>query len=124
MVWYPEFIPAAGACLVSRNVLSGRGRVRWLVRQSSVAMADNGWRVFSSVDSDEYLADPGNMKIADYNEVCAIEPLLIGVWDFPVGSDLQVVDDELGKRLVDTVTGQDIPEEAFYVPPSMRDQSE
>ena len=25
-------LPGAGACLVSRNVLSGAGRVRWMVR--------------------------------------------------------------------------------------------
>lgn len=32
MADYPEFIPEAGACLVSKNVLGGRGRVRWMVR--------------------------------------------------------------------------------------------
>ena len=51
MASYPEFIPKAGACLVSTNVLSGVGRVRWMVRQESQAPVDNGWRIFSHVDT-------------------------------------------------------------------------
>ena len=31
---YIEFIPNAGACLATRNVLEGRGRVRWVVRRA------------------------------------------------------------------------------------------
>ena len=38
----------------------------------------------------------------------------------PVGSDLQIVRDELGIRIVDTPTGREIPVENFYVPPSQR----
>ena len=119
MAEYREFIPKAGACLVSKNVLSGAGRVRWMVRKPSQAPVDNGWRIFSHIDSSEYLADPENLQIVDFNEVCAIEPALIGIYDFPVGSDLQIVDD--GRiRVVDTASGREIPPENFYVPPEMR----
>ena len=52
-----EFIPAAGACLVSKNVLSGAGRIKWMVREESRAAADNGWRIFSDIDTTEYLHD-------------------------------------------------------------------
>lgn len=97
-----ELIPKAGACLASKNGLEGRGRVRWMVREQSQAPVDNGWRIFSDIDTSEYLADPANLQITDYNDVCAIEPALIGIWDMPVGSDLQLVDDELGIRIVDT----------------------
>ena len=55
-----ELIPAAGACLVSKNVLSGAGRVKWMVREESQAAADNGCRIFSDVDTTEYLHDEGN----------------------------------------------------------------
>ncbi len=118
---YPEFIPKAGACLVSENVLSGAGKVRWMVRVPSQAPVDNGWRIFSHIDSEAYLADPKNLKVTDFNAVCAIEPALIGIYDFEVGSDLQIVDDEGGGiRIVDTPTGREVPPETFYVPPSMR----
>jgi hypothetical protein len=117
---YPEFIPGAGACLATTNVLSRRGRVRWMVREESKNAADNGWRIMSHIDTSEYLSDPANWKVADFNAVCALEPALIGIWDFKVGSDLQLVDDELGIRIVDTPTGRQIPEENLYVPPANR----
>lgn len=116
-----EFIPRAGACLTTKNVLSGAGRIKWMVREESRAAADNGWRIFSHIDSDEYLADSENFQIVDFNRLCELEPLLIGIWDFPVGSDLQIVDDGAGLQLVDTESGRVIPPETFYVPPAGRE---
>lgn len=84
--------------------------------------ADNGWRIFSSIDSEAYLADPSNLQVADFNAVCALEPALIGIYDFPVGSDLQIVDDGSGIRVVETATGREVPAENFFVPPAMRDR--
>lgn len=116
MPTYPEFIPKAGACLASKNVMSRAGRVRWMIRIQSQAPADNGWRIFSHIDSSEYLADTRNLEVVDFNAVCAIEPALIGIYDFPVGSDLQIVDDGERIRVVDTPTGEEIPPESLYVP--------
>lgn len=117
---YIEFIPKAGACLATTNVIEGRGRVRWMVRRPSKAPADNGWQIMSHIDTSEYLNDSSNWQIVDFNELCAIEPALIGIWDLPVGSDLQLVDDELGIRIVDTATGREVPRESLYVPPQHR----
>lgn len=117
---YPEFIPKAGACLATKNVMSGAGRVRWMVREESKAPVDNGWRIFSDIDDEAYLADSSNFVIVDFNEVCAIEPALIGIWDLEVGSDLQIVDDGHGIQVVDTPTGRVIPQENLYVPPADR----
>lgn len=116
-----EFIPKAGACVTTKNVLSGAGKVRWMVRRPSQAAADNGWQILSHIDTSEYLNDTSNWQVVDFNDLCAIEPALIGVWDLPVGSDLQLVRDEQGIRIVDTETGQEIPHEAMYVPPRFRD---
>ena len=120
MPTYPVFIPRAGACLVSRNIMSGAGRVRWMIRRESQNPVDNGWRIFSHIDSAEYLADPANLQVVDFNQVCAIEPALIGIYDFPIGSDLQIVDDGGRISIVDTPTGHEIPPEQFYVPPGLR----
>lgn len=117
---YPEFIPKAGACLATKNVMSGAGRVRWMVREESQAPSDNGWRIFSDIDDEAYLHDASNFVIVDFNEVCAIEPALIGIWDFEVGSDLQIVDEGNGVQIVDTPTGRVIPPENYYVPPADR----
>ena len=116
-----EFIPGAGACLATRNVIEEKGLVRWMVRGESKAPADNGWQIMSHIDTSEYLNDTSNWQIVDFNDLCAIEPALIGIWDLPVGSDLQIVRDELGIRIVDTPTGREIPVENLYVPrPSAR----
>ncbi len=115
-----EFIPKAGACLTTKNVLSGAGRIKWMVREESRAPVDNGWRIFSSIDTSDYLADSSNMQIVDYNALCEIEPALIGIWDFPVGSDLQIVDEGGGLKVVETASGREIPAENFYVPPAHR----
>jgi hypothetical protein len=115
-----EFIPGAGACLATRNVIEKKGLVRWMVRGESKAPADNGWQIMSHIDTSEYLNDTSNWQIVDFNDLCTIEPALIGIWDLPVGSDLQIVCDELGIRIVDTPTGREIPVENLYVPPSQR----
>jgi hypothetical protein len=117
---YPEFIPKAGACLVTLNAYEGRGALRWMVREVSKAPVDNGWRIMSAIDTSEYLSNPDNWRITDFNEVCAIEPALIGIWDLPVGSDLQIVRDEQGTRIVETPTGREVTAEHLYVPPSQR----
>ena len=115
-----EFIPNAGACLATLNVINRTGVVRWMVRVPSQMPADNGWQIMSHLDTTEYLNDLSNWRIVDFNDLCAIEPALIGIWDMPVGSDLQIVRDELGIRIFDTPTGREIPVEAMYVPPDKR----
>ena len=115
-----EFIPNAGACLATLNVINRTGVVRWMVRVPSQMPADNGWQIMSHLDTTEYLNDLANWRIVDFNDLCAIEPALIGIWDMPVGSDLQIVRDELSIRIFDTPTGREIPVEAWYVPPDKR----
>ncbi|MDL9935365.1 DUF2185 domain-containing protein [Gordonia sp. ABSL1-1] len=115
-----EFIPKAGACLATTNVMTQRGRVRWMHRRPSQAPADNGWRIMSDIDTSEYLNDQSNWQIVDFNDVCTIEPALISIWDFAVGSDLQIVDEGNGMIIVDTPSGEQIPPENYYVPPQNR----
>ncbi len=115
-----EFIPNAGACIATKNVLNGVGVVRWMVRHPSQHPADNGWFIMGHLDTEDYLADTSNYQITDFNLLCNIEPALIGIWNLPVGSDLQIVRDELGIRIVDTPTGREIPLEEQYIPPQFR----
>lgn len=77
-------------------------------------------RIFSDIDTDEYLADSANRQIVEYNRLCEIEPAPINIYDLPVGSDLQIVDDEAGMRIVDTATCDAISPRQFYVPPQYR----
>lgn len=68
-----EFIPKAGACLATRNVIEQKGLVRWMVRGESQVPADNGWQIMSHIDTSDYLNDSSNWQIVDFNDLCAIE---------------------------------------------------
>jgi len=116
----PQFIPNAGGCILSKSIIEGRGRVKWMVRKPSKAPQDNGWVIFSDVDDSAYLADSSNLQVVDFNQACLFEPALIGIWNMPVGSDLQIVDDGESIQIVDTPTGRVIPRDELYVPPAMR----
>lgn len=117
---YIEFIPHSGACLATTNVMERRGLVRWMVRVPPTGGADNGWQISSHIDTVEYLRDKSSWQIVAFNDVCNIEPALVGIYNFPVGSDLQIVRDERGISIYDTPTGRQIPVEEFYVPPQFR----
>lgn len=118
-----EFIKDSGACLVSNRVLSGQGRVRFMYRSTSQGPADNGWRIFSEFDDASFTADlVNNFSIISFNEICTIEPTLVGIYDFPVGADLVLERPAEGPiSIVDATTGQQIPTEALYVPEQHRD---
>ena len=75
-----EFIKGAGGSLVSRNILDRCGNIKWLNREEPVNPADNGWRILSDVDTDEFLSDPDNMAVVDFNAMCGMEPALIGIY--------------------------------------------
>ena len=92
------FITNAGAAIVSRKIVERTGNIKWLIREAPIAPQDTGWRILSDRDTDEYLADPANMTVVDFNEICDIEPACIGIYDLPVGSDIQLVVEPDGRR--------------------------
>jgi hypothetical protein len=83
-------------------------RLRWLVRNAPVNSQDNGWRFFSELDDDAYAADPSNFEVVSFNSVVAIEPAVLPVLYLPVGTDLELVREESGKRFVNSTTGEEI----------------
>lgn len=115
-----EFIPNAGLCLVSRKVMEREAPVRWMTRGRPQAPGDTGWQILSIADTPEYLQQPGNLVIADYNAVCMVEPALIGIWDFPEGAELMLHIDDSGIHIIDVESNREIPQDRFYVPPQFR----
>ena len=92
------YITNAGATIVSRKIVERTGNIKWLTREAPIAPQDTGWRILSDRDTDEYLADPANMTVVDFNDICDIEPACIGIYDLPVGSDIQLVVEPDGRR--------------------------
>ena len=102
-----EFIRNAGAAIVTRSVLEGRTPLKWLVREEPIEPPDTGWRFFGLEDTQAYLDDPENSVVVDYNSVCEVEPAVIGVFNLPVGTDLQLVEERDGRKFfVDNETDE------------------
>ena len=68
------FIENAGAAIVSRKIVERTGNIKWLTRETPFAPQDSGWRVLSDRDTEEYLSNPANMTVVDFNELCTLVP--------------------------------------------------
>lgn len=102
------FIEDAGACIVSKSILDGSGKVKWLLRENPADESDCGWRFFSDTDCDIYLSNPKNLSVVDFNQVASIEPALLSIYDCPIGSDLQLVSKDGRISFYDNLTGGQI----------------
>jgi len=103
-----EYIRGAGGSVVSKSVLNGTSRLKWLFRQEGVP--GNGWVAFGDTDTQEYVNDANNMAVVDFNTLANIEPTVVNVFYMPAGTDLEFRSDKTGKYFVDTRTGQEIRE--------------
>lgn len=102
------YIESAGGTIVSKSILNGTSRLKWLFRQEEGE--GNGWVAFGDTDTQEYVNDFHNMEIVDFNTLANIEPAVVNVFYMPMGSDLEFCDDKTGKYFVDTKTGEEIRE--------------
>jgi hypothetical protein len=65
-----EFIRNPGGSVVSKNILNGKGKLKWCIREKPLNDFDNGWRFLSDIDTDEFLSNPNNRQ-------CVITMLLL-----------------------------------------------
>lgn len=101
-----KFIQNAGGCVVSNNILSGRGKLKWCIREDPINDNDNGWRFLSDIDTDQYLNNPNNMSICDFNTVAEIEPAILAIYNCEIGTDIELVDKKRKKVFIDSNTGK------------------
>ena len=101
-----EFVRDSGGSVLSRNALDGKAPIRWAIREEQMDPVDNGWRFLSAIDDDEYLSDAANMVVVSFNTVVGIEPAVLPLLYFPVGTDVTIERDSDGRiTLVDNSTG-------------------
>ncbi len=106
------YIQGAGGTIVTKSILNGTAKLKWLFRQESEH--GNGWVAFGDTDSQEYVDDPKNMAIVDFNILANIEPTAVNVFYMPAGSDLEFRSDKTGKYFVDTRSGKEIREQVKH----------
>lgn len=105
-----NYIENAGGCIVTKSLLEGESHFKWLFREDPVHEMDNGWRAFGAEDTKEYVNNTDNMVIVDFNTLVNIEPVILNVYEMPVGTELKFVEDKTGKYFVDINDGQEIRE--------------
>lgn len=103
-----EYIRGAGGTIVTKSILSGASKLKWMFRQEGGP--GNGWVAFGDTDSQEYVNDANNMAVVDFNTLANIEPTVVNIFHMPMGSDLEFCSDKRGKYFVDTRTGKEIRE--------------
>ncbi len=103
-----RFIDNAGGCIITKSLLAGTSTLKWLFRSESVRAEDNGWRAFGDTDTQEYIDDVENHIVVDFNTLANIEPMVLDVYDMPVGTDLEYHCDETGRYFTDSETGERI----------------
>lgn len=104
-----KMIENAGGCVITRSLLDGTSKLRWLFREQGVNPNDNGWRAIGDSDTQEYIDDPSNSVVVDFDTLAKIEPAVLLVYQFPIGTDLEFHDDETGRYFIDSNTGKRIP---------------
>lgn len=117
------YIENAGSCIATAQAISGQGRIRWMTRTPSAVASDSGWRFYADEDDEENVAHTTNMRVVDFNQVVHLEPIVASVYDYPVGSDFELVTLPDGSRqLRDTTTG--LPVGAQGEEPAVEAQAE
>lgn len=102
------FIENAGGVIITKSIYQGTSKLKWFFREESVNPSDNGWRAIGDNDTQEYLNNPENSMVVDFNTLANIEPAVLSVYDMPVGTDLEFYFDDTGRYFVDTNTGNRI----------------
>lgn len=102
------FIENAGGMIITKSIYEGTSKLKWFFREESVNPSDNGWRAIGDNDTQEYLNNPENSIVVDFNTLANIEPAVLAVYDMPVGTDLEFCLDNTGRYFIDTNTGKRI----------------
>lgn len=84
-----ELIPNPGNCLASRKLLEEDGHILWAWREKPLMPSDSGWRFLSDKDTDLTVLPEERMLMVSLNEIFEIEPMVAGIYWYPIGADFQ-----------------------------------
>jgi hypothetical protein len=84
-----EIVPLAegrGACFATDMITCDGRKVAFMYREEPDRDIDSGRRFMAGFESEEYMANPGNVAIYDVNTIANYDPDIIPFLDAPVGS--------------------------------------
>lgn len=97
-----------GGCVISNNIINGKGILKWCVKDTPIDNVDTGWRFFSDIDTEEYLNNSSNMSAYSFDKLVDIEPAILFIYDMPIGTDLILITEDNNKIFIDNKTGEKI----------------
>lgn len=98
-----EWIEKAGGSILSKNIIEEKGVLTWMFREESMNPQDNGWRFLSDIDDQEYIDNPDNLVVWDFNQIAEIEPAIVALYDYPVGTDIQIIREDGEIKFYDNI---------------------
>lgn len=66
-----------GFVLATKMLVDGRGKVRYMYRESASNPQDSGWRFFCGDEDDDYVNNPDNIGIYDINTILEIDKTIL-----------------------------------------------
>lgn len=105
-----KYVENAGSCIVTKSILNGETKFRWLFREEPLNNIDTGWMAFGDSDNDEYVNDPKNLTVVDLNTLINIEPTILNVYEMPIGTDLIFIEEDGEKYFINAKTNEQIRE--------------
>lgn len=100
------FIKNAGGSIITKSLNEGKSKLKWLFREESANPVDNGWRALGDTDTQEYIDNPDNSLVVDFNTLATIEPAVLLVYDMLIGTELELRFDNSGRYFIDTTSGK------------------
>lgn len=95
------------ACIITKSLFKGETTLKWFFREKSINnKSDSGWRAFGLSDTQDYIDNNDNHLVVSINTLIDIEPAILSVVDFPIGSDLEFHNDGGKKYFTDNITGE------------------
>lgn len=103
---FSSYIDNKGGCIITKSLLNNETSLKWLFRENAVNDADSGWRAFGALDTQEYINNTDNHIVVSVNTLIEIEPAVLSVINYPVGTELEFNNKGGKKYFSDRFTGE------------------
>ena len=78
-----------GTCMMSRSLVEGRSKLKWLFRDEGMDDADSGWRAVGDTDSQEDVDEALNFVMVPFSKLAELEPSVVDIFDMPIWTELE-----------------------------------
>ena len=78
-----------GGCLATDLITVEGNQIMYMYREEPNNATDSGWRFFSGLEDDEYMAKSANHGVYDVNTIANYDPSIISYLDAKIGSSFE-----------------------------------